>query len=252
MRVLYILIIFVLPYFSIAQCPFQINDCKGKCPRFTDMNHDGYCDFTIITLPPVVDTMVIHKDTLSITDLLRTENNKLLKDSSQFHHKSSVSNSKNIQSDLKVNEDHELKNDQPSATIQTKSDSKQNVNQIDPKLTKSTPTVKIYKGYSLILISGLSIGLYLISFFLAKYKVIEIRIHRKIWNILLIATFLVTGLLGLFMVVQLNYSLKVSWFKPLLSWHVNFGIGMALISIFHVLWHWSYIKKIFNFRPVRS
>ena len=252
MRTLFAIILTLVSLCSIAQCPFQINNCKGKCPRFTDLNYDGYCDFTIITKPPVVDSTVIYKDTQStqlLTSIVKYQH--INKDSSSAKHSQTKIAST---SDIELqNVDQVTPPDQKTDIRRTDSQylKKQNSTSLMKK-TIGVPTVSIYKTYPLFLISGLCIGLYLISFMLAKFKVIEIRIHRKIWNILLTTTFLVTGLLGLFMVIQLNYSLQIKWFKPLLTWHVSFGIGMALISIFHFLWHWSYVKKIFNFRPVKS
>ena len=255
MRTLYIFILTLISLSSIAQCPFQIKDCKGKCPRFTDLNLDGYCDFTIITtLPPVVDTMVIRKDTHSTQIFASAGNDKhLTKGSSSSHPIRPGSVSSQIMENKNHNESHTILSNQQNTSTKVESQNLQKQKNISlQKNAPGTPAVSLYKRYSLFLISGLCLGLYIISFLLAKFKVIEIRIHRKIWNILLAITFLVTGLLGLFMVIQLNYSIQVKWFKPLLIWHVSFGIGMALISIFHFLWHWSYIKKIFNFRPAKS
>jgi hypothetical protein len=44
----------------------------------------------------------------------------------------------------------------------------------------------------------------------------------------------------------LNYNLLFDWVRPLLYWHVEFGIGMACISIFHILWHLKYFLNLFK------
>jgi len=255
MRIIIALLLSFVSLGSIAQCPFQIRDCKGKCPRFTDLNHDGYCDFTIITTPPpAVDTMLIRKDTHSIQISASTGNNAhLKKDSSKNHNITTTANTSQIATKNNNQGSAEISTTQQTSSLTPKTNNAKIINNIaSQKKTAHPPAVLLYKRYPLLLISALCIGLYLFSFMLAKFKIIEIRIHRKIWNIILIITFLVTGLLGLFMVFELNYSIQVTWFKPLLIWHVSFGIGMAIISIFHFLWHWSYIKKIFNFRQVKS
>jgi hypothetical protein len=244
----YRMIIFLFLIFnssdSIAQCPFQIKDCKGKCPRFTDLNHDSFCDYTIIAQKIVSDTIII-KDTHSPLTHFNTKNRSHINDS--LKHNGLPTVSKPSKKYFTLNKYPDASSDQHVTQIQ-----KQLANISSQKKPAYAPAVTLYNRYSLLLISGLSIGLYIISFMLAKLKVIEIRIHRKIWNILLTTTFLVTAFLGLLMVIQLNYSIQVKWFKPLLTWHVSFGIGMALISIFHFLWHWSYMKKIFDFRPHKS
>ena len=252
-RVLSLLLFSLLYLNSNAQCPFQIKDCKGKCPRFTDLNHDSFCDYTIITKPPVVDTFIIKKDTQS-NKLLKSAENKIHPKNEFILNQSIATQSKSIQNrkEKSVGENLKSSSVQHITSIIPKESNKNQGTIATQKKYFRPPAVSLYKRYSLFLISGLCIGLYLISFLLAKFKVIEIRVHRKIWNILLCITFLVTGFLGLFMVIQLNYSIQVKWFKPLLIWHVSFGIGMAFISIFHFLWHWKYVKKIFNFRPVKS
>lgn len=100
--------------------------------------------------------------------------------------------------------------------------------------------------YLLIPVILLSIILYSISFILFKTGIIVKVVHRKIWNSLLLVTFLVTALLGILLVVQINYKLEWSIIKTILKWHVNFGIGMSFVAIIHVIWHFSYYLKIFR------
>jgi len=114
--------------------------------------------------------------------------------------------------------------------------------QIKPKVENSNK--KDSKPYDLILISAITIFLYLITLTLSLTNVIRKANHRKIWNILLLITFLVSCLFGLFLVVQINYDFAMDYFSTLLYWHVEVGIAMSLISIFHILWHLKYFKSI--------
>lgn len=70
--------------------------------------------------------------------------------------------------------------------------------------------------------------------------------HRRLWNILLLITFLVTAILGLLLTVQINYKLEWPVINTLLKLHVDFGIGMSLVALFHLLWNWNYYKNIIN------
>lgn len=70
--------------------------------------------------------------------------------------------------------------------------------------------------------------------------------HRKIWNILLLITGLVSCLLGFFLVIQINYNLKMDWLWTIKLYHVQFGIAMTVIMVIHILWHTNYWKSIFN------
>jgi hypothetical protein len=97
------------------------------------------------------------------------------------------------------------------------------------------------------LVSPIAIGFFLIyavSFFLYKTKRIRVATHRKIWNVLLMLTFLVTGILGLLLVIQLDYTLPFTIPFDMLFWHVEAGIVMTLISLFHMGWHFNYYKNL--------
>ena len=97
------------------------------------------------------------------------------------------------------------------------------------------------------LIGPIAIGFFLIygvSFLLYKLKKIRIATHRKIWNVMLLGTFLVTGVFGLILTVQLDYTLPFTIPINLLFWHVEAGIAMSLISLFHMAWHFNYYKNL--------
>ena len=86
--------------------------------------------------------------------------------------------------------------------------------------------------------------IYAVSFVLYKTKRIRISTHRKIWNVLLLATFLVTGIFGVILAIQLDYPLPFNIPIDLLFWHVEAGIVMTLISLFHMGWHFNYYRNI--------
>jgi len=86
--------------------------------------------------------------------------------------------------------------------------------------------------------------LYLMTFFLSKRKKIKLVKHRKIWNFLLLGTFLISGLFGIILAITISYGIRLSFYANILFWHVEFGIAMAMISIFHIGWHWRYYIKM--------
>jgi hypothetical protein len=97
------------------------------------------------------------------------------------------------------------------------------------------------------LVSPIALGFFLIyavSFILYKTKRIRVATHRKIWNLLLLATFLITGILGLLLTIQLDYTLPFTLPFNMLFWHVEAGIVMTLISLFHMGWHFNYYKNL--------
>ncbi len=99
-------------------------------------------------------------------------------------------------------------------------------------------------AYALIPISILVLFFYTISFLISRLEIITKTTHRKIWNVLLLITFFITALLGLFLAIKVNYKLEIPAFDNYLKWHVDFGIGMAFIAIFHIVWHLNYYLKI--------
>lgn len=94
--------------------------------------------------------------------------------------------------------------------------------------------------YLLIPIFAILTILYGISLLFNAIGILPKILHRKIWNYLLLATFLVAAVLGTLMAIQVNYKIEVPWTEKVLKWHVNFGIAMSAVGIFHFLWHWRY------------
>ncbi|MGC1392342.1 MAG: hypothetical protein WA816_15005 [Bacteroidales bacterium] len=91
-----------------------------------------------------------------------------------------------------------------------------------------------------------AILLYLISYSLYKTGFYSLQLHRKFWNSVLAAAFLLTAIAGVFLALQINYKWNIPFIKTLLKWHVEFGIGMAITGLFHLIWHLNYYGKLFS------
>ena len=91
-----------------------------------------------------------------------------------------------------------------------------------------------------------AILLYLISYFFYRIGYYSLQLHRKFWNSLLAVAFLLTAIAGLFLALQINYKWNIPFIKTILKWHVEFGIGMAITGLFHLIWHLNYYGKFFN------
>ena len=65
--------------------------------------------------------------------------------------------------------------------------------------------------YSLITITIILSIFYCRTYILTKLKIIKLTAYRKIWNSLLLITFFVMGILGIILVIQVNYKLGSSW-----------------------------------------
>jgi cytochrome b561 len=55
---------------------------------------------------------------------------------------------------------------------------------------------------------------------------------------------LITGIFGLILTIQLDYDLPFQMPVNLLFWHVEAGIVMTLISLFHIGWHFKYYANL--------
>ncbi|MCU0377014.1 MAG: hypothetical protein MUC78_02040 [Bacteroidales bacterium] len=82
--------------------------------------------------------------------------------------------------------------------------------------------------------------IYLFTLFLTSTRFIDGRAHRRFWNWILLGTFLVTALFGLFMAMQITYKWNIPFAGQLLQWHVEFGIAMAFTALIHLTWHFKY------------
>ena len=100
--------------------------------------------------------------------------------------------------------------------------------------------------YHLAPISLFLILLYFITHILSKKKVISVVKHRKIWNFLLLISFLISGFLGILLIIKINFGSTIPLPFNTLFWHVEAGIAMFMISIFHTFWHWAYFKNMFK------
>src|SRR5208337_4854445 len=100
--------------------------------------------------------------------------------------------------------------------------------------------------YLLVQTGILTLLLYLISWLLVGLDIMPKALFRKLWNSILLITFLITGILGILLTIQINYKLEWPIVKTLLTWHVNIGIALCFTGTFHLLWHIRYYLNIFK------
>jgi len=111
-----------------------------------------------------------------------------------------------------------------------------------------TKSSKSGKEYNFIPITAGLLLLYLSTYVLSKKGKIMILTHRRVWNLAVLITFLISGITGLLLVLKVSYGLKLPNPAGMLFLHVEFGIAMAIITIFHIGWHWRYYTAYFKRR----
>lgn len=112
--------------------------------------------------------------------------------------------------------------------------------------SEDTGGVRHINIYNLLPIIIVSTVLYLLTWILSKKKIVSQKLHRRVWNMVLLVTTLVSALLGLLLIVNLEYKAGISPPFNMLFWHVEAGIAMSAVAIFHILWHWKYFTRIFK------
>ncbi|HWR75047.1 MAG TPA: hypothetical protein VN276_05395 [Bacteroidales bacterium] len=82
--------------------------------------------------------------------------------------------------------------------------------------------------------------IYLFTLTLSSTGFLQKDYHRRFWNWVLLVTFLIVGLFGLFMALKITYKWEISFSEQLLHWHVEAGIAMAFAAMIHLTWHLRY------------
>jgi len=103
-------------------------------------------------------------------------------------------------------------------------------------------------AYPFFPILAVALFFYLLGWFLVKKEKISRATFFRFWNFWLLISFLVSGLLGVVLVLRINYQVIIPFPFNVLYWHVEAGILMAIISVFHILWHWRYFAAFFKDR----
>jgi Na+/H+ antiporter NhaC len=114
--------------------------------------------------------------------------------------------------------------------------------------TVSTKTSSYYP----LQITLVLVVLYLISLFLARKKVISFDSHKMIWNVALTISFIVVAITSIQYLLVLEYGLFWTFGMNINRLHIESGIVMLVISIFHIFWHVSYYKSIFRRRKSKK
>lgn len=240
------LFILIIPLQAKAQCPWNRVNCSHGCGRHIDENGDGFCDHSIIDkslLQPKEEEKEVLKEIQQQEKIKKEEPTEISINKSQ-------KNQKDKHNGIGLNKkNNETNSSQNENTANKKSETIDN-QKIQDTITEEKIIIPIQKPsqkakpYDLILISFITFVLYSITFILSKLNLLRKIYHRRIWNFILLLTFLLSCLLGFFLVIQINYDFVMEWFRTVLYWHVQIGISMTIISVFHIFWHLKYFKNL--------
>lgn len=206
-----------------AQCKDSSVNCTGECGQFIDENEDGFCDASIIDSSLFLtehSTIINDKETID-TSILRAKEEK------QIELKSP-----------KIKETNYRYEPKPVGSSFNYSPPKNVATEI-----RQHGKGKKSNYHLLSIVIPLMFGYFLLHW-LSDRKKMKKATFLRIWNILLLITFLVTAILGLLITAKIIYDLQIPYMKIIYIIHVDFGVAMAIISVFHLLRHWNYYKTI--------
>lgn len=200
-------------------------DCPGRCGRFIDTDGDGFCDHGGVTAKK---TVVAEPTKEQKEEPKQTEEKEQKKNDKQQVAK---------QDEAATEPAADLPEDVTTTETETSEEAVSEEVSETPKQKSPYPVYPILGGL---------LALYLISIILVKVNVWQKATHRKVWNIALTVTFLVSCLLGTLLAIFIHHGYYPASYIDFLHIHVWFGIAMTIIAVFHLLWHLNYYKALFR------
>ncbi|MBI5459646.1 MAG: hypothetical protein U2P34_12015 [Methanobacterium sp.] len=96
------------------------------------------------------------------------------------------------------------------------------------------------------------IGGYLFTYSLYRLNLIKKAMHINVWNLIILLAFIVSGGAGFILLILLELGVSLPISPQLLYWHVELGLTLALVTIFHLHTYWKSSKKMFISEKRRS
>lgn len=263
--ILALLLLILIPSTALSwnDCPIGQVLCNGECGLFIDTDNDGICDSSQshpddrndnTTAQPTEEEIEEVHDLIGGQELRTKTVNEVAEiyqiDVNQYTDKLSEYLGVNVKQDDSFETLHDNYGLQPSVAKDISTSIKLGIQTETPE-ANNKQLLSVLSGkntYHLIPISLILVFLYLIGHILSKKGIIRVVNHRKIWNVLLLVTFLISGILGILLILKVNFGIIIPLPFNILFWHVEIGIAMFAISIFHILWHWAYFKNMFKIK----
>jgi len=86
---------------------------------------------------------------------------------------------------------------------------------------------------------------YLLTYAIYRMGLMRKSVYVNIWNFILLLVFTVSALAGFVLLILLDMGITVPISPQLLYWHVEFGITVAIVTLFHFHTHWKSSKSLF-------
>jgi hypothetical protein len=99
-------------------------------------------------------------------------------------------------------------------------------------------------AYDIILIVTISIIAYLFSFALYKSNKISRKLHQRVWNIIILISFVLTFGMAYLQTALTEFGLNIPIVPDLIYWHGEIGIFFFLVLLFHLQINWGSLRKL--------
>lgn len=89
------------------------------------------------------------------------------------------------------------------------------------------------------------IGGYLFTYSLYRMNLIKRALHLNLWNLIIGLAFLISAGAGFILLLLMEFGIKMPMNPQLLYWHVEIGVTLALVTVFHFHIYWKSAKTMF-------
>lgn len=87
---------------------------------------------------------------------------------------------------------------------------------------------------------------YLSTYTLYRKGLIRKIIHVSVWNFIILVAFMISGGAGLLLILLLELGMKLPISPQLLYWHVELGVTLAIVTLFHLHIYWKTFRSMFQ------
>jgi len=102
------------------------------------------------------------------------------------------------------------------------------------------------QSYYLLPITLIPSLFYIVTHVMNKRRIIKLKSHKKLWNMIITVSFLVTGITGMELTLFINFGIHSPLNQTITFWHAIAAIVMVVTTFFHVHMYWKPFKNSFK------
>ena len=184
----------------------------GQCPRYIDISGDGICDLSQATAAA----------TTTDTSSTSTDDTTTTTNSGNGHGAN-------------------------SDTIQTSHFADANATTIPDSTGLDSGNLQVdTTNYYVLPVTIILIGGYLFTHYLFNKGILKQNKHRRIWNLLVTAGYLGTGVTGILLTIMINLGIRTALSPSITYWHAEMAILMVVGTMIHIHLYWKPFKNMFR------